>query len=163
MEFGAAKTKMADYADANRALHGKLVGRIVIRHRREMKMRPRMEFGAAKAKMADYADANRALHAKLVGWAKRSVPTTLPDTAGHVAMHSRLALRNRTASTGDPGTRRPIRRRPARPSATARCAPRCGSIPPLAPPRRTPSTTRRNRLAAPLSIRTGRRRRLHDR
>jgi hypothetical protein len=32
MEFGAAKTKMADYADANRALHAKLVGRIVIRH-----------------------------------------------------------------------------------------------------------------------------------
>jgi hypothetical protein len=32
MEFGAAKAKMADYADANRALHAKLVGRIVIRH-----------------------------------------------------------------------------------------------------------------------------------
>ena len=32
MEFGAATTKMADYADANRALHAELVGRIVIRH-----------------------------------------------------------------------------------------------------------------------------------
>jgi hypothetical protein len=32
MEFGAAKAKMADYADANRALRAEFVGRIVIRH-----------------------------------------------------------------------------------------------------------------------------------
>jgi hypothetical protein len=38
-----------------------LVGRILIRHRREMKTQLRIEFGAAKTKMADYADANRAL------------------------------------------------------------------------------------------------------
>jgi hypothetical protein len=64
MEFGAAKTKMADYADANRAL------RIAEDSARRADSNPpsaRDEDAAAnriwrrETKMADYADANRAL------------------------------------------------------------------------------------------------------
>jgi len=58
---------------------------------------------------------------------------------------------------------RPIRLRPARPFAPARCGRRCGSCRPPAPPRRMPSARRRSTPAAAPSVRTGRRRRLRGR
>jgi hypothetical protein len=58
---------------------------------------------------------------------------------------------------------RPIRLRPVRPFATARCGRRYGSSLPPAPPRRMPSKTHRSTPAAAPSVRTGRRRRLRGR